>query len=126
MSIMTRTKFLLTISSVIVAWSMAVPVKAWVAAGYRGFARGGYGVGCYHGAYGGSAAWSHGVGYASGYRGTATWNHGSGYATGRYGGSASWNHGSGYATGRYGGTASWGGGSGSYHGAYGRSASWTR
>jgi hypothetical protein len=110
--IMNGTKFVLILTSVIVALSASRPAHAWVAA-HAG------GVGCYHGAYASS-------GYASGYRGSAEWSHGTGYAAGSYGGSASWSHGSGSATGSHGGTASWSGGSGSYHGAYGGAASWSR
>jgi hypothetical protein len=78
---MMRTRFLLMMSSIVVALSMSLPVEAWVAAGARGVAVGGYGAGCYHGAYGSSAAWSHGSGSASGYHGSASWSHGSGSAT---------------------------------------------
>ncbi len=73
---MKRTKFLIT--SIIVGLSMSLPVEAWVAAGARGVAAGGYGAGAYHGAYGGAAVYSHGAGVATtSAGGTAAWNHGS-------------------------------------------------
>jgi hypothetical protein len=114
---MKRTKFLL-ITGMISALALSLPVQAIVA--YHSG-----GAGCYHGASGGSADWSHGSGSASGYRGSADWNNGSGSASG-YHGSASWNNGSGSAESRQGGTASWNNGSGSYHGANGGSGSWNR
>src|SRR5258707_6203139 len=101
---MMRTRFLVMMSSIIVAWSMSLPVKAWVAAGARGVAVGGYGAGCYHGAY---------------YRAAPAWGHSAGVAYGPHGGSAAWSHGSGSATSASGSTAAWSGGSGSYHAAYG-------
>jgi len=111
---MKRTKFLLL--SIIVGLFMSLPVEAWVAAGARGVAVGGFGAGCYHGAYGGAVGYGGGVAYR-GYGGAAAWNYGSGYVAAGYRGPTAWNHSSGYAVDRFG---------GSYHGAYGRSVSWVR
>jgi hypothetical protein len=72
------------VMGLIIALSISLPAEAWVA--YRS-----YSAGIYHGAYGGSAAWSHGSGSASGaYGGSAAWSHGSGSVSGAHGGSASW------------------------------------
>jgi hypothetical protein len=122
----TRSKLLLLLSSIVAILCIPLSVEAWVAAGARGVAVGRYGAGCYHGAYG-AVSWNRGIPVAYGnygagvvpygaYGGTAAWNYRAGYAAG-YRGPNAWSHGSGYAVDRFG---------GSYHGAYGRSVSWVR
>lgn len=77
---MTRIKFLLILTSMIVTLCLSLPAEAWVS--YRHYGRWG---GAYHGAYRSS-------GSVSGrYGGSASWGGGSGSVSGRYGGSASWN-----------------------------------
>lgn len=116
----TRSRLLLLLSSIVAIMFIPLPVEAWVAAGARGVAAGRYGAGCYHGAYG-AVSWNRGIPVAYG-------NYGAGVPYGAYGGTAGyvaagyrgptvWNHSSGYAVDRFG---------GSYHGAYGRSVSWVR